>query len=160
MNENKKTVVFVGVAVFLAALALVFAPRRITPDAFLDQGEPFFPEFTDPNEAVTLEVIDFDQNTGTADPFKVTFAGGRWTIPSHHDYPADGKERLAKTAAGVIDIKKDDFRSDAVSDHELCGVIDPLDETAGLCGKRFRLLPRRYLLRLRPLRGPREGTRI
>ncbi len=139
MNENKKTVVFAGVAVALAILALIFAPRRITPDAFLDQGEPFFPEFTDPNEAITLEVIDFDEATGAARPFKVTFENGRWIIPSHHDYLADGKDRLARTAAGVIDIKKDDFRSDNVSDHEACGVIDPLDETAGLTGRGQRV---------------------
>jgi hypothetical protein len=29
----------------------------------------------------------------------------------------------------VIGIKKDDFRTDNVADHEACGVIDPLDET-------------------------------
>ncbi len=139
MNETKKTMLFAGVAVALAALALFFAPRRITPEAFLDQGEPFFPEFTDPNEAVTLEVIDFDEATGSSQPFKVTFKEGRWTIPSHHDYPADAKDRLARTAAGVIDIKKDDFRSDNVSDHEACGVIDLLDETAGLTGRGQRV---------------------
>lgn len=139
MNETKKTMVFAGVAVALAILALAFAPRKITPDAFLDQGEPFYPDFTDPNEATTLEVIDFDEATGSARPFKVTFKGGRWTIPSHHNYPADGRDRLAKTAAGVIDIKKDDFRSDNVSEHEAFGVIDPLDETAGLVGRGQRV---------------------
>ncbi|GAI71281.1 unnamed protein product, partial [marine sediment metagenome] len=30
MNENKKTVLFAGVAVVLVALALIFAPQRIT----------------------------------------------------------------------------------------------------------------------------------
>ena len=130
MNEIKKTLIFGGTAVVLALLALVTAPRKITPNAFLDQGEPFFPEFTDPNVATSLEVIDFDEETGSAIPFKVLFKDGKWTIPSHHDYPADGKDRLAKTAAGVIGIKKDDFRTDNVADHEACGVIDPLDETA------------------------------
>lgn len=129
MTETRKTLIFAGAAVLLALLAMVTSPRRTTPNAFLDQGEPFFPEFTDPNMARTLEVIDFDEETGSAAPFKVTFEGGRWSIPSHHGYPADGKDRLAATAAGVIDIKKDDYRSDNVSDHELCGVIDPLDQT-------------------------------
>ena len=128
MNETKKTMIFAGVAVFLALLAFITAPKRITPDAFLDQGEPFFPEFTDPNVATTLEVIEYDEETGSSRPFKVTFKEGKWTIPSHNDYAADGKDRLAKTAAGVIGIKKDDFRTDNVTDHEACGVIDPLDE--------------------------------
>ncbi|MFQ5789978.1 MAG: DUF4340 domain-containing protein, partial [Acidobacteriota bacterium] len=103
--------------------------KRTTPDAFFDQGESFFPDFTDPNTAATLEVIEFDEGTAEARPFKVTNQNGLWTIPSHHNYPADGEDRLAKTAAGVISIRKDDFRSDNISDHEACGVIDPLDES-------------------------------
>jgi len=142
MNEKKKTILIAGAAVVCALLALVSAPRRITPNAFLDQGEPFFPDFTDPNTATTLEVIEFDEETGSAHPFKVAFTGGKWVIPSHHDYPADGKDRLARTAAGVIGIKKDDFRSDNIADHEACGVIDPLDETSAALaghGKRVTL---------------------
>ncbi|MBU8934067.1 MAG: DUF4340 domain-containing protein [candidate division Zixibacteria bacterium] len=139
MTETKKTIVFVGVAVGLALLAFIFAPKRITPDAFLDQGEAFFVDFTDPNEATTLEVVEFDMTTGSPRAFKVTFENGRWTIPSHHNYPADGKERLAQTAAGVIGIVKDDFRSDNASDHEALGVIDPLDESASLTGRGKRI---------------------
>ena len=140
MSETRKTIIFLGGAVVLVVLALLTAPRTVTPDAFLDQGEPFFPEFTDPNTARTLEVIAVDEETGEAKPFKVTFKDGKWSIPSHHDYPADGKDRLAQTAAGVIGIKKDDFRSDNVSDHELAGVVDPLDQTAtGLKGRGKRV---------------------
>lgn len=130
MNETKKTMIFGAVALALLLLAFVTTPGKVTPDAFLDQGEPFFPEFQDPNSATSLEVISYNEETGEAVPFKVVFEEGKWRIPSHYDYPADGKERLAKTAAGVIGIKKDDFRSDNVADHEACGVIDPLDETA------------------------------
>lgn len=130
MNEKKKTLIFAVTAIALALLAFVTAPKKVTPNAFLDQGEPFFPNFTDPNEATSLEVINYDDETGEAIPFKVVFSGGKWSIPSHYDYPADGKERLAKTAAGVIALRKDDFRSDNVADQEACGVIDPIDETA------------------------------
>jgi len=139
LNESKKTLIYAGTAAVLALLAVIFAPKKIVPEAFTDQGEPFFPNFTDPNAARTLEVIDYDEETGTAKPFKVTFQDGRWTIPSHHNYPADAKDRLAKTAAGIIELKKDDFRSDNVADHEVCGVIDPLDETAGLTGRGRRV---------------------
>jgi Domain of unknown function (DUF4340) len=130
MSEVKKTLIYAAVAAGLAGVAVVTAPRRVVPDAFSDRGEAFFPDFTDPNSATTLEVVDFDEETGSARPFKVTFEGGRWTIPSHHGYPADGKDRLARTAAGVIGIVKDDLRSDNVADHEACGVVDPLDQTA------------------------------
>jgi len=101
----------------------------VEPDAFFDEGEQFYPDFTDPNAARTLEVIQYDAQTGTTVPFKVTFSNGLWTIPSHHGYPADGKDRLAQTAAGLIGITKDDFRTDNPADYAACGVIDPLDET-------------------------------
>jgi hypothetical protein len=129
MNETKKTLIFCAAAVVLALLVVFTTPKKITPDAFLDQDELFFPDFEDPNEARTLEVIEYDEESGAAKPFKVTFADGKWSIPSHYDYPADGKDRLAQTAAGVIGIKKDDFRTDNAADHGACGVIDPLDET-------------------------------
>ena len=130
MSEFQKTMSLTGVAILLVLSALLTAPTRITPDSFLDQGEPFFPEFTDPNNATTLEVVEYDEETGTARPFKVTFQNGRWTIPSHHNYPADGQDQLAQTAAGVIEINKDDYRSNNVADHEAFGVVDPLDETS------------------------------
>ena len=129
MNETRKTLIFAAAAIVMALLAWLTAPVTPSPDAFFDQGETFFPEFTDPNTAATLEVIEFDEETATAKPFKVTYRDGRWTIPSHHDYPADGEERLATTAAAVIGIVKDDFRTDNVADHEACAVLDPLDET-------------------------------
>ena len=140
MSQLKITGIFAGTALVLAILAFLVSPGRITPEAFMDQGEPFFPQFTDPNQATTLEVIEYDEQSGTARPFKVTFNDGRWTIPSHHDYPADGRDRLARTAAGVIDIKKDDFRTNVVADHEACGVVDPMDQTApGLKGRGSRI---------------------
>jgi len=130
MSEKNKTLGYAGAAILIAALALATTPRKLTPNAFLDRGEPFFPDFKDPNSATTLEVVEFDEATAAARPFKVTNQKGKWTIPSHHNYPADGKDRLAKTAAGVIGINKDDFRSDNVADHQACGVVDPLDEKA------------------------------
>jgi hypothetical protein len=140
MSELKKTLYLAGGAVVLALLAIATAPRPSTPDAFADRGEPFFPEFEDPNSAATLEVVEFEDETGSPRAFKVANDGGRWTIPSHHDYPADGEDRLARTAAGVIGIQKDDFRSDNVSDHEALGVVDPLDEGAtALAGRGKRV---------------------
>lgn len=127
MGEMRKTAWMAGGALLLGVLALVTAPRQKMPDAFFDQGETFFPDFTDPNAATTLEVVDWDEEKGGAIPFKVTSQGGRWTIPSHYDYPADGKDRLAKTAASLIGVTKDDFRTDNTADHEACGVVDPLD---------------------------------
>ncbi len=143
MSESRKTLTLVGVAAVLLLLAFVTAPGKVNPEAFDDVGEPFFGDFEDPNAATTLEVIEFDEETGTARPFKVTFEDGVWTIPSHHDYPADGKDRLAETAAGLIGIRKDGLRSNSAADHEACGVVDPLDETiSSLAGRGERVTVR------------------
>jgi len=130
MSELKRTLSFAGGALALALIAAVTAPRPKLPDAFADVGEPFFPGFEDPNAAASLEVVEWEEESGAAKAFKVVDQGGVWTIPSHHDYPADGADRLAETAAGVIGIRKDDFRSENVADHEALGVLDPLDEIA------------------------------
>ena len=130
MSELNKTFTFAGVAVLLSVIAMVSAPRRSAPDAFFDVGDRFFPEFNDPELAATLEIVQWDDATRSALPFEVTNRRGLWTIPSHHDYPADGADRLATAAAEIISAVKEEFRSDNIADHEALGVIDPLDETA------------------------------
>ena len=143
MNELSKTATFVGIALVLGVVAFASAPRRAAPDLFFDVGEPFFPEFTDPDGAASLEVMEFDEETAAATPFQVVNRGGLWTIPSHHDYPADGAERLASIAADIISLGKEDFRSDNVADHEALGVLDPSDlTTSSLVGRGTRVTVR------------------
>lgn len=139
MKEGAKTAAFVATALVLGLLAWGTSPPRVTPEAFQGQGERFFPDFTDPLAATSLEVIEFEESQAIARPFKVHFKDGRWTIPSHHDYPADAKDRLKKTAAAVIDLVKDTLRSDRKEDHEALGVHDPLDEKAPLKGRGKRI---------------------
>lgn len=143
-NEIKKTAIFAGVSLVLVATAWWFTrPRVVTAEAFSDQGEVFFPEFKDPQLATALEVIGYDPETAKTNPFKVAFEDKKgWVIPSHNDYPADGKDRLAKTAAGAIDLKKEYIVSDNPEQHAALEVVDPLDtkstEFQGL-GKRLTL---------------------
>ncbi|MBI2933501.1 MAG: DUF4340 domain-containing protein [Planctomycetes bacterium] len=128
MNETTKTLSFAAVAGLLALAAVVTVPRYRPPEVFNDLGQAFYPEFKDPLRAAALKVVEYDEATATAKEFKVELRNGRWVIPSHHNYPADAKERMAKTAAGVIDLIKDTVRSDRPQDHEQFGVIDPLDD--------------------------------
>ena len=130
MKELTKTLIFVAIALVLTGAAMLRIPDRVKDAAFNDQGQPFFPEFKDPFACTDLEVIDYDPSTATAARFEVKFKDGKWVIPSHADYPADAKDRLAKTAAGVMDLTKDTFRSDRIEDQEEFGVIDPLDAKA------------------------------
>ena len=138
--EGRKTLLFAGAAVVLALLTALTGWTPAAPAELAEQGKPFYGKFTDPLKATALEVIDYDELTGTPRPFKVELAGGRWSIPSHSNYPADAKDRLAKTAKSVIDLKKETFRSDRAQDHETMGVIDPLDpEAQGTKGRGRRV---------------------
>jgi hypothetical protein len=128
-SESRTTVAFLGVALVLAVAAWATSPRLETPANLADRGMRFFPGFTDPQSAASLEVFEFDQAAFAARPLKVVNQDGRWTIPSHYGYPADGSEKLATTAAALIALTKDDIASENAGDHERCGVIDPLDET-------------------------------
>lgn len=131
MNELKKTATFAAVAlVLLASAVLATWTGSATGGRFEDEGEKFFPEFNRPEQATTLEVVSFDETTGEPDLFKVTLEKGRWVIPSHYDYPADAQDRLARTAAGIIDLTKDTIRSDQADAHKAMGVLDPRDPKA------------------------------
>ena len=134
--DMRKTATFGGVAVALLLLTWVTEPRVSTPEVFAERGAVLFPEFTDPNAAASFEVIEFDAQSATVRPFKVQNRNGRWTIPSHFDYPTDAKDRLAQTAGGIIALRTEDFASDRISDHERMGVLDPLDTTLPTLGGR------------------------
>lgn len=128
-TETRTTLAFAVAAVALVWFAWITAPQRVIPAALQDRGAPFFPSFVDPNAAASLEVVDFDPQAVVPRAFKVQNRDGRWTIPSHDNYPADARDRLSSIAAAVISLRRDDIVSDDVNDHERCGVLDPQDVT-------------------------------
>jgi hypothetical protein len=128
MREGIKTAIFAVAALALAVVAAVVEPESYTPSIMSDQGEPFFPNFTDAHAVKTIEVIDYDEATATARPFKVAFEKGRWILPSHNNYPVEIGDRLVRTSAALTDLRKDEVRSDSPHDHAKYGVIDPLDQ--------------------------------
>jgi hypothetical protein len=143
MNEGARTAAFWAAGVLLGLLAWATSPRVDKPATVADRGALFFPQFTDPNSAASLEVVEFNDQDGTVQPLKVLNRAGHWIIPSHHDYPADARDRLAQIAAAVIALRKDDFVSDNSADHERCGVLDPLDVALpGLKGRGTRVTVR------------------
>src|SRR5262249_10169319 len=141
MNELIKTLTFVVVALLLTGAAFVGTRDRAVKHAqFDDQGQAFFPEFKDPLQCTDLEVVSFEPGTATATRFHVMLKDKKWVIPSHHDYPADARDRLSKTAGAVMDLTKDTIRSDDVREQEAMGVIDPLDaKTTTLTGRGKRV---------------------
>lgn len=138
MNELKRTAIFVITAVVLTAISLFTMPsiKDVSPASMV--GEPLFPDFTDPQEATSLEVVKFDKDTATAKTFKVAKIGNSWVIPSHSNYPADAKDQLAEVAAEWVDLKVLSVATDPAESgigsndigglHKLYGVVDPVGE--------------------------------
>jgi hypothetical protein len=131
MTESLKTAALAGAALVLAISAAVVEPDTRVPAIMSDQGELFYPNFTDPQAPRTIEVLDYDEATATTLPLKVQFLQGKWVIASRYNYRVDIGDRLAKTAAALMYLKKDMVRSDSPLDHAKYGVVDPLDEKAG-----------------------------
>ena len=141
MNETKRTLVFVGVAVVSLIAAVFAAPKINDPLADMNLGSEFYPDFSDPTKAASLTVVVFNDDTAQRQQFIVENNNGTWTIPSHNNYPADAAERLANTAASLIGIKRDGFQSQSADSHEALGVVDPLDDDVSkLKGRGDRLI--------------------
>ena len=125
--------VFVGVAAVaaLAAMGVRFANQPAAIEGFSDVGQEFFADFKDPLKAMELSVAKYDSETREPLSFSVKQnEKGFWVIPSHHDYPAEAAERLAKTAASLIGIKKVALQSRSKDDWARYGVEDPSAEVA------------------------------
>src|SRR5262245_29157119 len=131
MSETLKTAGFLAVALALVVAASVTQPERRTAAVFSDEGEVFYPQFRDAQAVKAIEVVDYDESTATARPLKVEFRKSRWVVASNNDYPIDVGDRLVKTSAALIDLRKDQVRSNVAQDHAKYGVIDPLDQKVG-----------------------------
>ena len=138
-KELRQTLIFCLVAAVLATAAVVVDPGARTPDILSDQGELFFPDFTDPQAPTVIEVIDYNEDTATATPLKVEYREDKWLLPSHRDYPADAEDRLASTAAALIELRKDLVVTENIDDHAEYGVVDPFEEAASLSGRGKRV---------------------
>ncbi len=142
MHNNSQTLKFVFAAAVMAGLAgLTSWLTKPTPiDDFVNVGKSFFADFKDPNAATAVRVVAYNEDTASARVFTVQKKDGTWRIPSHHNYPADGEDRLAKTARTLIGVKRGAVASRVAADHERFGVVDPLGEaTDTLKGRGQRL---------------------
>jgi hypothetical protein len=122
---NRTTIIMVALALGSTGLAWSMRPLELPPVQFEDTGEPLFAQFTDPTTATGLAVVAWDEKDAKVVRFEVEQKAGKWVIPSHNDYPADGTERMGKAAASFIDVKKDRYYGDSPADHAAFGVLDP-----------------------------------
>jgi hypothetical protein len=154
MSQVTKTALFAAAAVVSVVLALL--PGWLGGNAAVRQagsfdelGQPFF-DIADPLAATRLEIVKFDAQAKTLHTFVVAQVDGRWSIPSHFNYPADANTQLSTAATFLAGLKKLGLRSvqDTASGslnelHRQYGVIAPeaekLDITAEGVGTLVRL---------------------
>jgi hypothetical protein len=140
MNEFAKTGAMAGVAVVLTLLAVTMKPGEARLSLFDDQGEAFFPGFTDGAAIAELELTAFRPESSSVYAFIVKRdEKGVWTIPSHGNYPADANDQMGKAAAMLIGLKKDSIVGDAKGRHAEYDLIDPLAEGVETKGRGKRL---------------------
>lgn len=122
---NRTTIIMVALAAGSLGWAYNMRPREQASGSFEDTGSELSPGFSDPTLATALEVVSWDEKSAKVLQFSVEQKEGRWVIPSHNDYPADGTERMGKAAASFIDVKKDIYYGDNAAEHGQFGVLDP-----------------------------------
>lgn len=129
MTEWTKTLLFAVSACVLVALA--FASQSLSRPAtsmeFERVGKKFYPDFKNPLEAQSLEVVTYDDSTSVIKTFDVKWGENGWTI-SPYGYPADAQDQLEKTAASVVGIERTGVASRREADQAQYDVIDPLSE--------------------------------
>ncbi|WP_437226984.1 DUF4340 domain-containing protein [Planctomicrobium sp. SH661] len=142
MTQTVKTLIFVAVAAASVAVAAstYYSNKPADIADFSDVGDEFYPGFNDPSIATALRVAAYNEATGKTEIFKVENKDGLWRIPSHHNYPADGKESLAKTAASMIGVVREALVERTKSAQKRYDVLDPLDtELSGTEGRGDRI---------------------
>jgi len=130
MNELTKTIIFLSVAFVSVAAAFFGRPGRVGTEAPDEVGQSMFAELTDPTAAQSLEIVDFDEDSGKANEFSVVQRQGLWTIPSHENYPADATENLQAAATMFVDLNVINVASEDKKSHAEYGVVQPETEGA------------------------------
>ncbi len=95
-------------------------------------GQVFYPEFTQPDQAASLELTIWDDEDKKTKNFEIKKVDNLWTIPSYNDYPVESADQLIATAGSVINIKREFSAGRGSDTHARFGVIDPNDEEAKL----------------------------
>lgn len=144
MKESIRTVIYLVVAAAFVGGAVVVSKvtQPVSLEEYSEVGEPFFKEFKFDSVA-KLELAAIPEGESKPQSFKLTKRDNIWRLQLYHGYPAEAKERLAKTAASALGIIRQAVAGKSESDHERFGVIDPLEKDIKkpkAAGKRIRML--------------------
>src|SRR6478609_3636083 len=137
MNENNKTICFVGAAVLV--LAAAFATRAKTPVVNVSDvvGKTLFDKLDDPLKAKRIEIDTIDEGTAQTRKLEVAQVNGVWSLPSHENYLADAKDQVASAVTALMGMKVlEPVGTKGAQEHELYGVIEPKPDDEKQIGQR------------------------
>jgi hypothetical protein len=130
MNENNKTIAFIGVALATVAIAFLSQPddlKEITQDS--KKGLPLF-EDLNPILASAIQIDEMvtedEDEIALRKSLSVTSDDKGWFIRRpKFNYPADAKGKVGRVATSLSGLVIHDLESDKQSDHAKFQVLDP-----------------------------------
>ncbi|MBI1247482.1 DUF4340 domain-containing protein [bacterium] len=130
MSEAVKTLIFVAVAAVTGVLAYVSHPAPATSSPEEEVNQSLFPEFIDPLQAQSMEIVRYDADRGQILRFEVAETDDGWVIVSKGGYPANATEHITNAANSLVDLKVLRVVSDLPKQHAEFGVVEPTDTVA------------------------------
>ncbi len=124
MKESTQTLWFLAAAVGAVVLAIASRPSDATYEVSQLIGKPLNRAF-EPDEAKSLKIVRFNEETATLREFEVAEQKGVWSIPSQGGYPADAERQMGQASAGVMDREVLQVVSQSAADHVKYGVVAP-----------------------------------
>lgn len=127
MKESSQTLCFLGIAAVTVLLAVVTYPSDATFDVQQLVGKTLDETF-DLEQAKSLRVVRFDEETASLSEFEVAEVDGVWSIPSKDGYPADAAQQMARATLAVMDREILRVVTQDASKHVEYGVVAPSSE--------------------------------
>lgn len=127
MKESSQTLCFLGIALATVLLAVFTYPSDEVFDVQQLVGKTLDDKF-DIEQAKSLRVVRFNEDSASLSEFEVAEADGIWSIPSKDGYPADAAQQMARATLAVMDREILRVVSQDASKHIEYGVVAPNSE--------------------------------
>ncbi len=125
MSEAVKTLVFLAVALIVGGLAYVSRPATATSAPEEEVNQALFPDFTDPLQAESMQITQYDAERGQIRRFEVSNTSDGWQITSKGGYPANATQHMTQAANSLVDLIVLRIVSDLPGQHAEYGVVEP-----------------------------------
>lgn len=125
MNEMTKTLVYGAIGLVFLGLAVITRPQQVKVEPDEQLGKPLFADFSDATAITSFRLVKRDENSNRATEFQVEKRDGRWSIPSHDNYPADAEDQMRDVATLFDGLNVKSVVSDRLADHVIYGVVEP-----------------------------------